>query len=542
MQNNRREPQLGAVPEESLIDALPDLVVQLSRDGTVLRHAGGRSVRGLRAAGSAWPPTVAALIKQLTRRAIASREPCEASFDHAGGRYEARVSAQSPDRAIGLIRSLSSGADAAPEADAGEEISPRVDRREFWRRVTDTVSSASLSGRPIALAVIHVEGLADILAIMDANVCDRVIGIGIQRLSQLGADPARPWYVGPLADDELALVVQSDDRDAIEACVRGVCDSVSEPIRFGDATFHLKAYAGIAILGQDANSQKSLLQNARSATTEARRAESAPLSFFSDTMKLRSLTRLDVAEELRDAIANRHIRLKYRGRHDLESGRLVALVGYLQWMHPVRGEIRPAQFLAAAAATGLATALSRSLLDHLREDFAAMLPNVAPQVRISYGALRHHVLDGEFVPDIRSVLGEDSILPERLELRISERTYLTRDIAEWQSLADRGVQFVVDEVGRKMSSIERLARAPLSALQLDRACAGAVAQDPTAAKVGRAVASVARALGLIPIATAVDSAVQRRTLLELGYTQGIGDVFVCPEAAALQADRPMSEG
>jgi EAL domain-containing protein (putative c-di-GMP-specific phosphodiesterase class I) len=140
------------------------------------------------------------------------------------------------------------------------------------------------------------------------------------------------------------------------------------------------------------------------------------------------------------------------------------------------------------------------------------------------------------------VLGEDSILPERLELRISERTYLTRDIAEWQSLADRGVQFVVDEVGRKMSSIERLARAPLSALQLDRACAGAVAQDPTAAKVGRAVASVARALGLIPIATAVDSAVQRRTLLELGYTQGIGDVFVCPEAAALQADRPMSEG
>ena len=108
-----------------------------------------------------------------------------------------------------------------------------MDRREFWRRVTDTVSSASLSGRPIALAVIHVEGLADILAIMDANVCDRVIGIGIQRLSQLGADPARPWYVGPLADDELALVVQSDDRDAIEACVRGVCDSAS---RFDSAT------------------------------------------------------------------------------------------------------------------------------------------------------------------------------------------------------------------------------------------------------------------------------------------------------------------
>jgi hypothetical protein len=55
-------------------------------------------------------------------------------------------------------------------------------------------------------------------------------------------------------------------------------------------------------------------------------------------LRLRSLARLDVARELREAIANREIRLRYIGRHDLVTGRLAAQVGYLRWIHPLRGE------------------------------------------------------------------------------------------------------------------------------------------------------------------------------------------------------------
>ncbi len=539
-----RRSRQAAASEAPLIEELPDLVIQLSRDGTILRHAGGRAVQGLRPAGpldaactGSWPAVVASLIKQLTRRAISTRETAEASFVHAERRYEVRISAQSPDRAICVIRPAAAGASPDCAADSAHALSPRLDRREFWRRFTETVSGARLSGRSIALVVIHVEGLSDILQVMDSNVCDRVIGIGLQRLSQVAGlgENQRPWYVGPLADDELALIVQGNERDTIEACAVLVCESLSCPIKLGDATFHLKAYGGAAILGQDANSQKALLENARSATTEARRSGVARISFFSDTLKLRSLTRLDMGEELRNAISNRHIRLKYRGRHDLESGQLVALVGYLQWLHPIRGEIRPAQFLGAVAATGLATGLSRALLDHLREDYLKMRPHVDPAVRISFGALRHHVLDGAFVSDIAQLLADDMIPSDRLELRISERTYVARESVEWKSFAERGVHVVVDEVGRKMSSIERLAQAPLWALQLDRACGAAVGEDATATKVCRAVVNVARALAIVPIATAVDDPTRRQHLLDMGYSQGIGDHWVSQAALDFQA-------
>ena len=157
----------------------------------------------------------------------------------------------------------------------------------------------------------------------------------------------------------------------LKAACPGLCASLGEPVPIGDATFQLTPYAGVSILGQDGSSPRGLLEKARSACAEARRSNSSRVFFFSDSMKLRSLQRLDIAREIRDAIENRDIRLRYGGRHELASGRLVAHVGYLKWTHRLRGELTAGEFLGAAETTGLAAAMSRALLTGLRDDFAA---------------------------------------------------------------------------------------------------------------------------------------------------------------------------
>jgi predicted signal transduction protein with EAL and GGDEF domain len=499
------------------IDALPDLIVQLGRDGSVLRLAGGRLLPEFHTAAK-WPAAFRVLVRQLTRRALASRGTAEGNAIHSGRHYEVRVTAHSPNAAVGMIRALPSG------STDGED---RMDRRKFWQRLTESVSMATLSERSIALAVIRLDGIAEISKIMDSNVSDQLIGAALRRLASIEqeASESSSWYVGRTGDDELAVVFHHADRDTIERNIGGICESLRGRLDFGDASFHLQPYAGVAIFGQDTGSLKSLLESARSAATEARRSEATGAAFFSDTLKLRVLTRLDVARELRDALKNGDIRLRYRARHDLKSGRLVAMAAYVRWLHPMRGEIPPAQFLGAAAATGCAAALSRTLLTQLCEDALTMLPGVADDVRISFGALRHHVFDGTFISDVHDVLDEHSIDSSRLELRISERIHSAREALEWRGLADRGIRFVVDEIGRESSSIERLAKAPIWGLQLDRACAAAMASDVTAYKICRAVVAMARAMNLVPIATAVDSQEQHRGLLSIGCEQGSGDIY-----------------
>jgi len=527
-----------------LIDALPDLVLLVKRDGTPIAFAGGRAVAELHGRGPggerlapAWSEATAALVRRLARNAIADRQPLDARFREREQQYEIRVTPQGPDRAVCMIRPA-----AGVSGDVGLETTgehrAQLDRRGFLRRFKESVSAAALRERPLAVAVLYIEEIADIAEIIATRVSEQVMSTALARLPARNVDTAggsAEWYLGQLGENLLALVVDTADRNAIEACVANICATLREPIVVGDAEFRLTPYAGVGILGVDAASPRVLLDHARAAAAEARRALSRNVFFFSDTMQLKSLARIDIARELRDAIASRAIRLRYTGRHDLRTGRRVAWVGYVRWLHPLRGEIRPAEFLRVAQTTGLATSLSRSVLAHLPQDFKELSKQPGGDVRVSLGALRDHVLHEDFVADLHAVLAEGEVPAERLELRIAEKVFAARDSADLRSLQRLGVQFVVDEVGRGVSSLAALARAPLWGLQLDRAWVRSLRGDDLARDVCRAGIAIAKALSLTPIATGVDDAQQRDALLELGCWFGLGDLYggVDSSAAAL---------
>lgn len=531
----------------ALLGALPDLAVLLQRDGVVLAVAGGQELENLKLTAecvgkncdASWPASVAEVVKRLTQGAIGFRKSTQARFQHLGRNFEALVYPQGPNRALCMLRALAI-VEAGDGLDSTDIRSPlHLDRRGFLRRYKESMALATLCEKPAALVVIQLEGLSDIAQSFDSSTADLVMGAAMLRLSSGGGGAVNAgfaWYLGQLSDNLMGLVVESAQRDVIGAWVSALCLSLREPVNVGDAAFHLTPHAGVAILGQDATSSKTLLEHARTAAAEARRSQSGELNFFTDTVKLRALARFDVARELREAIDNRDIRLRYAGRYDLASGRLVTWVGYFCWLHPMRGEVRPQEFLRVAETTGLAVPLSRAALSCLKEDFAALAPQWASDTRISFGALRHHITQPLFKEDMEQFLADGVVPANRLELRIAEKAFIAR-ASTLSDLQGLGVHWVVDEVGRGLGSLDALARAPISGLQLDRAWARAVGTDPVALKVCRAGIAVAAALGVHPIATGVDNERQRQILLESGCAFGMGDFYRDDSPSIMQPRR-----
>jgi EAL domain-containing protein (putative c-di-GMP-specific phosphodiesterase class I)/GGDEF domain-containing protein len=511
---------------DPLLELLPDLVLLMRRDGTVVSRGGGRQVAALRQTPE-WSDATTALLKLLVRRSIAQRTTVESRFEDDGREYTVRVSAQGPDRALTVIRAVLPGSPEAASEATGEHPRPQLDRRGFLKRLKESMSVATLREKSFAVAVLYIDGIPDIAQIIAARVSEQIMSVAIMRLSaqaQENADAEPKWYLGQLGENVLALVIDTAEREAVDACVSRVCQSLREPLTAGGTEFRIKPFAGAAILGLDASTPKTLLDHARAAAAEARRTGSSDIIFHSDTLQLRALARLDLARELREAIANGDIRFRYVGRHELRTGRLIACVGYLRWEHPLRGEIRPAEFLRVAESTGLATALSRSALQTLCDDFAVYSKTWDPDVRISFGALRDHLFHQDFLADMDRALAE-RVPGDRLELRIAEKAFVTRDPGDFHLLQKRGVQLVVDEVGRDLGSISSLARVPVAGLQLDRAWVTAIRSDAVARKVCRAGISLALSLGLTPIAAGVDDREQRDALLELGCRFGSGDLY-----------------
>jgi predicted signal transduction protein with EAL and GGDEF domain len=528
---------------DSMIQGLPDLIVRLTREGVILAIQGGRGVGILRPAGPCvgqnvddiWPGPVATLIKQLARKAIAKRGDSEARFQDRGRDFQVQVSVQGPDRVLCVLRSIA--APAPTDADATvERLGLHIDRRGFMRRLKESVATAALREKTMAVGVIEVEGIADIAHAIAPTVSEQVMTAAILRLpnhASTASDADAVWYLGQLSDSLLALVIESGSREVIEARIDTLCASLREPVTLGSNVFQLNTSAGAALLGRDATAARTLLDHARSAANESRRAGDGRICFFTDTLRVKSLARLDLVHELRDAIANREIGFRYAGRYDLASGQLSACVAEMVWNHPLRGPIPAADFLRIAESTGLAHMLSQTSLKWLQEDYARLRDVWPANARLSLGVLRHHLSHEDFVTDFERVLSEGQIPPECLELRIPERLLSERPPGDFKSLANRGVELVVEDVGSAGAPLAWLARAPVTALQIDSAWTGSVRTDPSALKVCRAAVGLARSFRMHAIAPGVDDPQQCKTLLDIGFDQGMGQLF---PALALSAN------
>lgn len=518
---------------DTLASQLPDLVLSMRRDGAILRYFGGAALPGLvttRSHGELQLEIAAdsqAFVRQTLKRSLADRRSMSVAFEHGERTLSLRVTPQGPDRAMVVIGI----ADAARRDSDTLSESARLDRRGFKRRLKECVALAALREQSLAVGVVQLDGLPDIAEIIAKRVSEQLLNLALLRLSaQLGdgIDATPRWHLGVMGENTLGVIFESADRDVVTSCIERMRASLRAPLDVGgDAMFQLTPHAGVAVLNPGASiAAKELLDQAQLAASEAKQWANDRVVFFGDTLRLRSIERLDLGRELREAIESRQVGMRFIGRFDLASQRSVARLGYLRWSHPLRGELRPHEFLRIAGSTGLALALSRVALAAVCEDFVQHASSWDSRTRVSFGPLREHVLHEDFVADVERVLDTGTIPADRFELRIAERIIVSHDIGALRPLQRRGVQIIVDEAGRSASALTALARAPIAAIQVDRAFVADACTDPQAAKICRATFGIAAAFGLNAFATGIDTSAHRDAMASLGCEAGSGDFFV----------------
>ena len=532
--------------DDSLIQAIPDFVAFLRRDGVVLRHIGGKRLGfetgdgplAGRSLEEIWPADVAAQIRQLTRRTLANRDSASLEFSRQGRRYEARISAHGRDRSLCVIREIEAG---APETEREGVRSGATEKRAFFETLKQSIADATLRERRLAICVIHVDGLDNINTHIDYSIGQQVVATLLQRLGSSQTDSARTatWQARTIGDSVFGVIVQGFlDRDMLHGIATDLRSALLAPVLVGDASFALTPSLGLAVLGEDGTQPAPLLDHAQTAMLEARRGESDGVHFYSDTLKLRSLARLDFQRELREAIAADQFALRYAPRCDLATGQLLAVNAYLRWPSSLRRDIKPGDFLPVAESTGLALDLSRWALRRLRTDLPALRGLGHGEFRVSFGALRQHFASDVLNEDVCDWLASGEIAAQSLELRLSERVLsgLSSPGRVLRAFHERNVALVVDEIGRAHSSLTRLARMPLWGLQIDRGLITSAKRDAISANAARAAISIARALDLVPIASGIDDEDDRQRWRESGCVQGLGDCF----GATLTAATPVT--
>ncbi len=313
--------------------------------------------------------------------------------------------------------------------------------------------------------------------------------------------------IARLGGDEFTVVLSDVEKIAdIEVVARRILDTLSQPIALQSHNPVVTPSIGIAIYPQDGTDPDALVRNADTAMYVAKAEGRACYRFYDEQMNARAVEQLKMEEELRDAMRNHELELRYQPQVDISNGEVVSMEALVRWKHPKRGMVPPAEFIPVAERTGQIIELGEWVMqevarhclywDSLGLNSFRVCVNISP-LQFNQSSLPEWI--AQFIKD-------SGLPPERLELELTESAIMTdaeTNIAKLRELKAIGVDLAVDDFGTGYSSLSYLKRFPIDTLKIDQSFVADLDSADGAAIVD-AILALSKTLNLRVIAEGIE--------------------------------------
>ena len=348
--------------------------------------------------------------------------------------------------------------------------------------------------------------------------------------------------VARLGGDEFALLLTDYGAPEDPArCAERIQAELAPAHDLGGVEVFATASVGIAVGGRGYARAEELLRDADTAMYRAKQLGRARHAVFHPAMHAQARAQLQLETDLYRALERNELRLAFQPIVSLSTGLIAGCEALVEWQHPKRGRIPPAEFIPAAEETGLILPIGEWVLREAckaARGFADRLPRSAP-VAVSVNLSARQLFRAELLEQVRSALAQSGLDPHRMRLEVTESVIMENAgpasllLAQIKAL---GVHLLLDDFGTGYSSLSYLHNFRFDTLKLDRSFVARVDSSGKHAEIVRTILSLARALGMEVVAEGVETPAQvaQLQLLRCDYAQGYH--FARPmDAAQLEA-------
>jgi diguanylate cyclase (GGDEF)-like protein/PAS domain S-box-containing protein len=327
--------------------------------------------------------------------------------------------------------------------------------------------------------------------------------------------------VARFGGDEFVVVCEDTDVTVAHGVAAHITDALREPFEIAGQRVFVTASIGIAVTPPLAADAGVLLSNADAAMYEAKAHGRSQTRVFDASAAERSNQRLELTNELREALDQESLEVHYQPVVELETSRVIGIEALVRWHHPTRGWVPPAVFVPLAEDGGFVSALDKWVLARACSDGATLRAwgTLAPTARLAVNISAHGIADSELVEMVRTTTKHARLPLEALELEVTETALLTDPPAAHivlTALRDLGVGVALDDFGTGYSSLTNIRQLPVTTIKIDRTFIQSIASRPDDLAVVSSVVELARAIGLRTVAEGVETAEQLALLKRLG--------------------------
>ena len=240
--------------------------------------------------------------------------------------------------------------------------------------------------------------------------------------------------------------------------------------------------------------------------------------FYNEEMNARSIEQLKLEEDLRIALNENQLELRYQPQIETLPGSVVSLEALVRWRHPERGLIPPLDFIPVAERTGQIVELGGWVLREVARQCVEWDKMGLASFRVCVNISPLQFRQPDLLHYIRDFLHQSGMDAERLELELTESAIMNdgeSNILKLGQLKSLGLDLAVDDFGTGYSSLSYLRRFPINTLKIDQSFIADMMNADGAAIVD-AIIALSKALNMRSIAEGIETEEQ------LGYLAARG--------------------
>ena len=334
--------------------------------------------------------------------------------------------------------------------------------------------------------------------------------------------------IARMGGDEF-VIVQAPIADPAQATslAEAIVELMNAPFDIDGHQAVVGASVGIAIGPGDGSTPEALLRNADLALYRAKGDGRGTFRFFESAMDLQMQTRRIMEQEMRRALPADEFELYYQPVINLATNDISGFEALIRWNHPDKGLIAPVAFIPLAEEIGFIVPLGEWVIKQACATAALWPDGFHVAVNVSAAQFRSPRL----LQVIVEALAGSGLHPTRLEIEITESVLLHHRetvLSVLHQLRALGVRIAMDDFGTGYSSLSYLQSFPFDKIKIDRSFIKDITDNPNSLNIVRAVAALAKGMGMTATAEGVETSAQLDSITSEGCTEMQGFLFSRP--------------
>lgn len=320
--------------------------------------------------------------------------------------------------------------------------------------------------------------------------------------------------ISRLGGDEFSICrfdMSDEERNDSLLRVKGLFE---KPYQVGEEEVEVTASVGMARYPRDAKGIPELLTCADLAMSSGRREQKNRIFAYREHMKAVASDSYELMTSMKRGIEENEFFLEYQPIVDGSRKEIVAVEALIRWNHPKLGVVSPLRFIPLAESMGYIHPIGRWVIYQAVKDLKKLPESIAMHVNVSVSQLEVQ----DFFEEVRTILAENQILPERLVLEFTETLPFADGAQIEKFLRDarqEGVQIAIDDFGQGYANLAQLSKISADILKVDQYFVHQIDQNPEHRKIVQSIVMLSKQFGYQLVAEGVEMEEEAKFLTEM---------------------------